>query len=80
MTSHRDMPALTSEPPERREAFLRLRSRPPAHHDLVDVPIHSAGSGLSSNAPMSEKDTDDGTVVTCKNRRQRWAARVPGNG
>ena len=48
-----------SESPERREAALRLRYIPPAHHDPIHVPIHSAGSGLSSNAPMSEKDTDD---------------------
>ena len=47
----------SSESSERRKAALRLRSIPPAHHDPIDVPIHSAGSGLSSNAPMSEKET-----------------------
>ena len=70
----------SSESPERREAALRLRSIPPAHHDPVDVPIHSAGSGLSSNAPMSEKETDDGINATPRNRRPQLSTVAPGNG
>ena len=66
----------SSESPERREAALRLRSIPPAH----DVPIHSAGSGLSSNAPMSEKETDDGINSTPRNRRPGLSTVAPGNG
>ena len=65
----------SSESPERREAALRLRSNPPAHHDPVDVPIHSAGSGLSSNAP-----TDDGINSTPRNRRPGLSTVAPGNG
>ena len=53
----------SSESPERREAALRLRSNPPAHHDPIDVPIHSAGSGLSSNAPMSERRLMTGLLL-----------------
>ena len=43
-------------------------TKPPAHHDPVDVP------------PMSEKDTDDGIIATPRNRRQRSVTAVPGNG
>ena len=70
----------SSESPERREAALRLRSNPPAHHDPIDVPIHSAGSGLSSNAPMSEKETDDGINSTPRNRRPGLSTVAPGHG
>ena len=70
----------SSESPERREAALRLRSNPPAHHDPIDIPIHSAGSGLSSNAPMSEKETDDGINSTPRNRRHGLSTVAPGHG
>ena len=70
----------SSESPQRREAVFGLRSICPAHHDPIDVPIRSAGSGLSSNAPMSEKDTDDGIIATPRNRRRRSDTAVPGNG
>ena len=70
----------SSESPERREAALQLRSNPPTQHDPVDVPIHSAGSGLSSNAPMSEKETDDGINSTPRNRRPGLSTVAPGNG
>ena len=57
-----------------------MRSNPPAHHDPIDVPIHSAGSGLSSNAPMSEKETDDGINSTPRNRRPGLSTVAPGHG
>ena len=47
---------------------------------VFDVPIHSAGSGLSSNAPMSEKETDDGINSTPRNRRPGLSTVAPGNG
>ena len=62
--------------PERREAALRLRSRLPAHHDPVDAPVQSAGSGLSSNAPTSEKDTSSRHPGTAGNDLTCWKSTI----
>ena len=49
-----------------------MRSHPPVPSEPVDIHIISGGSGLSSNAPMSEKDNDDESLMqTPRNRNVR---------
>ena len=80
MTSHRDKPALTHELQKGAPSHLTNAKLRDPFLLLITILLTFLSTLQDLGLAMSEKATDDGINTTPRNRRQRSATVVPGNG